>query len=87
MRGKFFPICRMTFHRRMVEYGTEAGIAPHLLHAHALKHSCGRLGYKGGMGIAELQSYLGHKNGGNTMIYLQADEGEACAAFAAAVGK
>jgi hypothetical protein len=39
------------------------------------------------MGIPELQKYLGHKNGGNTMIYLEADEAQAASAFAAAVGK
>jgi hypothetical protein len=37
------------------------------------------------MGVAELQKYLGHKSGANTMIYLEASESGACSAFAAAV--
>jgi integrase/recombinase XerD len=85
--GKFFPISRWTADRRLKEYGKKAGIPEHLLHMHCLKHSCGRLGFKGGMSIPEIQAYLGHKNGGNTMIYLQASEEEAANAFAAAVGK
>lgn len=87
LRGRFFNICRRTFDRRMKAYGTKAGISIIKLHAHALKHTTGRLAYLGGMQVAELQSYLGHVNGGNTMIYLQATEEEACSAFAAAVGK
>jgi integrase len=85
--GKFFPMSRMTFHRRMQEYGAKAGIPEFKRHAHCLKHSCGRLAYLGGMRVAELQTYLGHVNGGNTMIYLQADEEESARAFAAAMGK
>jgi integrase len=85
--GKFFPISRYTADRRLKEYGKKAGIPEHLLHMHCLKHSCGRLGFKGGMSIPEIQAYLGHKNGGNTMIYLQASEEEAANAFAAAVGQ
>ena len=87
MTGTFFPMKRMTVWRKMQRYGAKAGIPSFKRHPHALKHTCGRLGYQGGMGVAELQSYLGHKNGGNTLIYLQADEAEACSAFAAAVGK
>lgn len=86
-QGKFFPISRWTAGRRLKEYGKKAGIPEHLLHMHCLKHSCGRLGFKGGMSIPEIQAYLGHKNGGNTMIYLQASEEEAADAFAAAVGR
>jgi integrase len=85
--GKFFPMSRYTADRRLKEYGKKAGIPEHLLHMHCLKHSCGRLGFKGGMSIPEIQAYLGHKNGGNTMVYLQASEEEAANAFAAAVGK
>ena len=87
LRGRFFPMSRMTMWRKIQAYGKAAGIPEHLLHAHALKHTCGRLGFKGGMSIPDVQSYLGHVNGGNTMIYMQSDEGEACNAFAAAVGK
>lgn len=85
--GLFFPMTRMTFHRRMKQYGAEAGIPEFQCHAHALKHSCGKLGFKGGMTIPEIQTYLGHVNGGNTLIYMQADESEAANAFAAAAGR
>jgi hypothetical protein len=39
------------------------------------------------MGIPELQAYLGHKNGSNTMIYLESSEEDACNAYAAVVGR
>jgi integrase len=82
-----FPVCRMTYWRKMRAYGTEAGIPEFKLHPHTLKHSTGRLGYEGGMGIPELQAYLGHVNGKNTMVYLEATEEQAASAFAAAVGR
>ncbi len=85
--GKFFPVCRMTVWRRMQRYGKEAGIPTFKLHPHALKHTTGRLGYEGGMGIPELQTWLGHVNGKNTMVYLEATEEQAANAFAAAVGR
>ena len=86
-QGKFFPISRWTADRRLKEYGKKAGIPEHLLHMHCLKHTCGRLGFKGGMSIPEIQAYLGHKNGSNTMIYLESSEEESCNAFAAAMGR
>src|SRR5271155_984617 len=85
--GKFFPMSRWTADRRIKEYGKRAGLPEHLLHMHSLKHSCGRLGFKGGMSIPDLQRYLGHVNGGNTLIYLESDEREASATFAAAMGQ
>jgi type 1 fimbriae regulatory protein FimB len=84
--GRFFPIRRETAWRRVQRYGQEAGIPQFKCHPHALKHSTGRLGYEGGMGLPELQAYLGHENGKNTMIYAEAPESVACSAFAAAVG-
>ena len=87
MSGIFFPIDRTTFWRRMHRYGSKAGIPAFKCHPHALKHAAGRLAYLGGMGIPEIQQYLGHVNGGNTMIYMAASEEEACNAFAAAVGQ
>ncbi len=85
--GRFFPVDRTTIWRHLQVYGREAGIPEFKLHAHALKHTTGRLGYEGGMGIPELQAYLGHVNGKNTMVYLEATEEQAANAFAAAVGK
>jgi type 1 fimbriae regulatory protein FimE len=87
IEGPWFPMSRWTFRRRMQHYGAKAGLDLSRCHPHSLKHACGRLAYLGGMGLPELQTYLGHRVGSNTMIYAQASEGEACAAFAAAVGK
>ncbi len=78
---------RRQFNRLMRRYGKLANVPEHKCHAHALKHACGRLGYEGGMGIPELQAYLGHKNGKNTMVYLEATEEQAASAFAAAAGR
>ena len=81
----FFTICRKTLWLHMKQYASEAGL-PSSLSPHWLKHSAGRLGYLGGMGIPEIGAYLGHKNLGNTLIYMQASEDEAARAFAKAVG-
>lgn len=82
-----FSYHRATAWRRLQAYGAEAGIPQFKLHPHILKHTTGRLGYEGGMGIPELQAYLGHVSGANTMVYLAASEEQAASAFAAAVGK
>jgi type 1 fimbriae regulatory protein FimB len=84
--GRFFPTYRMNFWRLMQRYGAEADIPRFKCTPHKLKHTTGRLGYEGGMGIPELQTWLGHKNGQNTMVYLQASEEQAANAFAAAIG-
>jgi len=80
-------VARVIAWRKIQKYGKEVGIPQHKLHPHALKHTTGRLAYEGGMGIPELQTYLGHENGANTMKYAEAPEHVACDAFAAAVGK
>lgn len=85
--GRFFEITRMTAWRKLQAYGHEAGIPAHKLHPHVLKHTTGRLAYQAGVGIPELQTYLGHVNGKNTMVYLQATEEDAAKAFAAAIGR
>lgn len=84
---RLFDYHRATAWRRLQAYGEEAGIPKFLLHPHILKHTTGRLAYEGGLGVPEIQTYLGHVNGQNTLIYLEAPEGQACKAFAAAVGK
>lgn len=92
--GRFFyaeydnlASARTIFWRRLQRYGAEAGIPQFKRHAHILKHTTGRLAYEGGMGIPELQIWLGHVNGSNTLVYLQPTEEKAANAFAAAVGK
>lgn len=85
--GQFWTLSRFAVNRRIAAYGREAGIAEHKLHSHILKHTTGRLAYEGGLGIPELQKYLGHVNGKNTLVYAEAPEDAAAKAFAAAVGK
>jgi type 1 fimbriae regulatory protein FimB len=86
--GPFFAgEYRRKVDRMIKRYGKRAGIPAFKCHAHVLKHTTGRLGYEGGMGIPELQAYLGHVNGKNTMVYLEATEEQAASAFAAAVGR
>lgn len=85
MKGRFFPMSRMTAWRKMQHYGALAGIPEFKRHPHCLKHTTGRLAYKGGCGLPEIQAILGHVNGGNSIVYMQADESEAFAAFAAAI--
>jgi len=89
MTGKFFPMNRKTVWRKIQASGKLAGIPSFKCHPHALKHTTGKLGFNKGQGmtIPEVQAYLGHVNGGNTLKYMESDEPEACSAFAAAVGK
>jgi integrase len=84
--GRFFPVSRVTFWRRMQHYGKKAGLPSMLCHPHALKHTCGRLGFLGGMTVPDLVEYLGHVNPANSLIYAKSDIATASAAFAAAVG-
>jgi type 1 fimbriae regulatory protein FimB len=85
-----FPTNRMDVWRKMQKYGAEAGIPEEKRHPHALKHTCGRLAYEAGVGIAEIQTHLGHVNGKNALIYMESTEEQASAvftqAFAAAAG-
>lgn len=84
----FFNVCRKTLWLHMKQYCAEAGVpfGRDFVTPHSVKHTCGRLGFKGGMTIPEVGARLGHKNLGNALIYMQATEEEASAAFAAAVG-
>jgi type 1 fimbriae regulatory protein FimB len=81
---RLFPMSRFQFYRKLQRYGREAGIPAAKCHPHALKHTCGRLAYESGVGIAEIQNWLGHVNGANTMIYMAATEEQAAAAFSKA---
>lgn len=84
--GRFFPICRKTLWARIQQYGKEAGIPEFLCHPHVLRHTCAMLGLAGGMPINAVQNYLGHRNGQNTLLYLEVDDDIASRAFAAAIG-
>lgn len=86
--GPFFAVCRKTLWAHMKRYCAEAGVpfGKDFVTVHSLKHTTGRLGFKGGMTIPEVGARLGHKNLGNSLIYMQATEEEASNAFAAAIG-
>jgi integrase len=86
--GLFFDMHRKTLWLHMKRYCAEAGVpfGRDFITTHSLKHTTGRLGFKGGMTIPEVGARLGHKNLGNSLIYMQATEEEASMAFASAVG-
>ena len=85
--GKPFKMHRTTLSRKLKRYGAEAGIDVTKCHPHTLKHSTGRLGYEAGLGLPELREILGHKDPGNTLIYMAADPDKAYAAFAGKVAR
>lgn len=84
--GRLFPMCRKTAWVHIKQYGAEAGIAAPRIFNHVLKHTCGRLGYLGGMTVQEQQEFMGHINGNNTLVYSRATAEESAKAFAKAVG-
>jgi integrase len=83
---RLFPFCRKTAWLHVKQIGVAAGIPAFKCFPHALKHTTAKLGLKGGMSLPELQTYIGHKNGANTMLYLREDDEAASKAFAAAMG-
>jgi type 1 fimbriae regulatory protein FimB len=83
--GRLFPMSRKTAWLRIKKYGAEAGIPAPRIFNHALKHTAGRLGYKGGMTVQEIQEYMGHVNVNNSLIYSRATPEEAAQAFAQAI--
>jgi integrase len=85
--GRFFKTTRKTMWVHVKQYAAEAGVPSFLATPHKVcKHSCAMAGLRGGMSIPELQTYLGHVSGSNTLRYLQVDEDVASSAFAKAVG-
>ena len=67
--GRLFPVSRTTFWRRMQQYGAKAGLPDFLRHPHALKHTTGRLGFKHGMTIPQVEAYLGYRTGQHDDLY------------------
>jgi integrase len=55
---------------------TVAGLPLYKCHPHALKHSIAMAMYKGGKSVKEMQTYLGHVEGKNTLRYIEATEEE-----------
>jgi len=50
-------------------------------HPHALKATCAKLALRNGVGIDDLQTYIGWKSLASATAYLRSDETEASAAF------
>lgn len=79
--ARLFPVCRQTFHDIIQKHGKTAGIPSHLCHPHALKATCAKLALRNGVGIDDLQTYIGWKSLASATAYLRSDETEASAAF------
>lgn len=77
-----FPMTRDGILKLMKRAGKIAGIPEHKCHPHALKHSIAMVMIKA-KGIKEVQVYLGHVEGKNTMRYLDATEEEAASGLGA----
>lgn len=65
------PISRKRLDALMKNYGALAMIPERLRHFHVLKHSCGTHMASQGRNVEQIQDHLGHKNIGNTMIYVR----------------
>jgi integrase len=63
------PLDRTVLAKLMVRYGEAAGIPRRLCHFHILKHSCCTHLLDKGVGIADVQDWVGHSNIQNTMKY------------------
>lgn len=77
-----FPITRFGVLKLMKRAGKRAGLPQHKMHPHVLKHSIAMVMIKK-KPIKEVQVYLGHVEGKNTMRYLDATEEEAAAGLGA----
>jgi integrase/recombinase XerD len=86
LTGRFFPLSKRTFERRMKEYGKAAGIPQQFAICHILKHSIAKHALAGGIKLDELKQYLGHKSLASTGAYLQSDDQTASKALAMAAG-
>lgn len=66
-----FDISERQVNRLLVRYCDAVGIHRTKAHMHSFKHSTCRLMLDAGMPIDKLQSWVGHKEGQNTLKYLQ----------------
>jgi len=70
-KEKLFDITRFGVYKLMQRAGQRAGLPAHKCHPHVLKHSIAMVMIKR-KNIKEVQVYLGHVEGKNTMRYLEA---------------
>ena len=80
---RVFSVSRVTFWRRMQQYGRAANIPAHKLHPHSLKHTCA-MHYIKPTGIENVRQWLGHKSISSTGEYLKVSDEAAAAAIQSA---
>lgn len=86
LKGRLFSMSRITFWRRMQEYGALANIPGHLCHPHVAKHSIAKHALADGIKLDDLKQYMGHRSLASTGAYLASDDQTASKAMAAAMG-
>jgi len=77
-KDKLFDMTRFGVYKLMQRAGERAGLPAHKCHPHVLKHSIAMVMIKS-KNIKEVQVYLGHVEGKNTMRYLEATMDQAAA--------
>ena len=65
------PISRKRLDRLIKQLGAQAKISKTLCHWHTLKHTCAVHLLQAGVGLDQVQSWLGHKDIHSTMMYLR----------------
>jgi type 1 fimbriae regulatory protein FimB len=83
---RLFPISRQHFWRLVQKHGKTAGLPRHLCHPHTMKHTLGVV-LSDASGLPVTQTYLGHKSGSSTMIYMKKSPEQAAAAMREALIK
>jgi integrase len=81
---RLFEVTRRRIDQVIKEYGAEAGIPAHKLHAHAMKHSIAMALWGKTQDLGQIQRYLGHKAASSTLAYLY--EHDVTKAFGAVAG-
>ena len=71
-----YPMDRAQFYMNLRRIAAEAGIPPGRCRPHALKHSIGTHMAEAGIPVQIIQRRLGHRNIGNTLIYLAIADGQ-----------
>lgn len=70
-------LTRMQFLRLFRAYARAAGVAPHLLHPHALRHALCSMMAAQHADVYAIQQRAGHKNISNTMVYTHVSDSQA----------
>jgi integrase/recombinase XerD len=78
-KEKLFGITRFGVYKLMQRAGERAGLPPHKCHPHVLKHSIAMVMKNGKKDVKEVQEYLGHVEGKNTLVYWETTMEQAAA--------